>query len=274
MANSGVGSTSTLPIPWNATVARRRDVDAGVRVLWIRPDAGGIQPFEPGQFVQLGWPKPEDPDGPPPTRVRWNKRSYSIASSPAESDAYELCLALVPHGALTPRLFDLDVGARVWCDDAPKGHFTLERIPEGRHLVCVATGTGIAPFVSMLRRYRGTARWRKLSILCGARSSGDLAYEAELRDAARADASVRYAGVVSREPGSSAWTGARGRVQALLEDDAFRAIADEPLAPDGTHVLLCGNPAMIDDVRALLDVRGFTLDTAKVPGNVHFERYW
>lgn len=266
--------TGTLPIPWNATVTRRRDVNERVKLLWITPDSGRVQPFEPGQFIQLGWPKPEDPAGPPPTRVRWNKRSYSIASSPSEPGAYELCLALVDQGALTPRLFDLRAGERVWCDDAPKGHFTLERIPDGRHLVCVATGTGIAPFVSMLRRYRGTGRWRKLTILCGARASSDLAYHAELGSAASTDASVRYAAVLSREPAGSAWSGARGHVQAVLEDAAFRSVAGEALVPEETHVLLCGNPAMIDDVRPRLETRGFRLDTAKEPGNLHYERYW
>ncbi|MCY2960547.1 MAG: ferredoxin--NADP reductase [Planctomycetota bacterium] len=266
--------SGTLPIPWNATVSRRRDVNERVKVLWITPDSGRVQPFDPGQFVQLGWPKPEDPAGPPPTRVRWNKRSYSIASSPGESGGYELCLALVDQGVLTPRLFDLQAGERVWCDDAPKGHFTLERIPDARHLVCVATGTGIAPFVSMLRRYRGTGRFRKLTILWGARESSDLAYHEELTAAAAADPSVRYGAVVSREPAGSAWTGGRGRVQSALADAAFRSTAGEPLAPDGTHVLLCGNPAMIDDVRVLLEARGFALDTVKEPGNLHFERYW
>jgi ferredoxin--NADP+ reductase len=266
--------TEPLDIPWNATITRRRDVAEGVRILWVTPDSGTTQPFEPGQFVQVGWPKPVEPAGAAPTRVRWNKRSYSIASSPHETEGYELFLALVQNGVLTPHLFDLPVGERVWCDDAPKGHFTLERIPNGRHLVCIATGTGIAPFVSMLRRYRGSGRWRKMTILCGARASADLAYDAELRAAAAADPSVRYAAVVSREPETSAWTGGRGRVQSLLESAAFRAIAGELLLPLDTHVLLCGNPAMIDDVRALLEPRGFVLDTLKTPGNLHYERYW
>jgi ferredoxin--NADP+ reductase len=266
--------TEALPIPWNASVSRRRDVSDTARVLWIQPDSGAIQPFEPGQFVQVGWPKPIDPAAPPSGRVRWNKRSYSIASSPDEPGAYELYLALVPDGTLTPRMFDLRAGERVWCDDAPKGHFTLERIPSGRHLVCVATGTGVAPFVSMLRRYRGTRRWRKLTIVCGARASADMAYDAELLEAVRNDPTVFYAPVASREPSDSTWSGGRGRVQSTLEDATFLAKTGEPLVPEGTHVLLCGNPTMIDEVRAHLEPRGFVLDTHKAPGNLHFERYW
>lgn len=266
--------TDAQTIPWNATVSLRRDASESVRVLWIHPDSGAVQPFEPGQFIQLGWPKPLDPDAPPSGRVRWNKRSYSIASAPGEKGSYEVCIAVVPDGALTPKLFDLHEGERVWCDDAPKGHFTLERIPSGRHLVCVATGTGIAPFVSMLRHYRGTRRWRKLTIVCGARESADHAYHDELLEAVRTDPDVRYAPFASRESSDSAWSGGRGRVQNVLDDEAFLRATGEALVPSDTHVLLCGNPQMIDDVRALLEPRGFVLDTAKTPGNLHFERYW
>ncbi len=259
---------------WNATVVRREDANERVARVWIAPDSGAVSPFEPGQFVQVGWPKDPEPDAPPGGRVRWIKRSYSIASAPGESPAYELFLALVPEGLLTPRLWRLEQGSRTWCDDKPKGLFTLERIPAGQHLVMVATGTGVAPFVSMLRHYRGRGRWRRLTIVHGARTRSDLVYDEELTAAAGSDASFRYLPVLSREPESGAWRGLRGRVQSALADDVFARSVGEPLGPKGTHVLLCGNPAMIEDVRALLAPAGFALDTAKVPGNLHFERYW
>jgi ferredoxin--NADP+ reductase len=265
--------TAESEIPWNARVLRRLDPSDHVRILWIAPDSGGVQPFEPGQFVQVGWPKDRDPDA-PTDRVRWIKRSYSIASSPQQREAYELFLAVVPGGLLTPRLFHLAEGDRVWCDDAPKGHFTLARVPAGQHVVAFATGTGIAPFVSMLRRYRGTDRWRKLTIVWGSRASADLVYDAELRAAAADDPSVRYVPVLSREPASGTWSGLRGHVQVVLEDRVFREAVGEPLVAEGTHALLCGNPAMIEDARGLLEARGFRLDTIQVPGNLHYERYW
>lgn len=265
--------TAGAEIPWNARVLRRQDPSDHVRVLWIAPDAGTVQTFEPGQFIQVGWPKPPDPDA-PPGRVRWIKRSYSIASSPAQRMAYELFLAVVPGGLLTPRLFHLAEGDRVWCDDVPKGHFTLERVPPGQHVVAFATGTGIAPFVSMLRHYRGTGRWRKLTIVWGSRAGNDLVYDAELRAVAAADPTVRYVPVLSREPESNAWPGLRGHVQVVLEESAFTQASGEPLVSAGTHALLCGNPAMIEDVRARLEARGFLLDKIREPGNLHFERYW
>lgn len=248
----------------NATLVARRDCNARCAIVHVRPDGGATQPFLPGQFVQLGLPRldiPPTPDG----RVRLVKRSYSLASAPQERDAYELCLALVEQGQLTPRLFALRPGDRLWCDDAPKGHFNLERIPAGAPLVLVATGTGIAPFVSMLRdaRLRGDAR--RFVVVHGVREPSDLAYDAELRAA-----DCTYIPLCSRP--DDAWQGLRGRVQAALE--RWPQLSPVPLDPAQAHVLLCGNPAMIDEVRDLLLARGYALDTAKVAGTLHFERYW
>lgn len=261
----------------NATVVARRDSNARVVVVHVRPDGGDVPPFVPGQFVQLGLPNEDAPRvdaSGNPGRVRLVKRSYSIASAPRELHAFELCVARVDGGKLTPRLFDLPVGGRLWCDAAPKGFFTLERVPRGRTLVCVATGTGIAPFVSMWREYRHEpGRFARFVVVHGARERGDLAYDAELRAESARDPRLAYVPILSREP-DAAWTGARGRVQAALEPTAFARACGTELVPVDTHVLLCGNPQMIDDVRVDLAARGFTLDTPKTPGNVHFERYW
>lgn len=255
--------------PFNATVVARRDVSDHALILWVQPDTGTTAPFAPGQFVQLGWPKERKPDD-PPERIRYVKRSYSIASAPHESNAYELFLALVPSGALTPTLWTLQPGDRVWCDDAPKGFFTLDRIPRGKDLVFLATGTGSAPFVSMLRAHRGNPPWRRVFVVQGARYAADLAYDAEMREIDAVDERMRYAPVVSREPGT--WNGLHGRVHVALE--RCEELGGFALDPAEAHVLLCGNPDMIADVRARLEPRGFEVDTAKKPGTLHFEKYW
>lgn len=270
----------STPVWANAVVTERRECNPRVVRLWVRPDTGDVPAFVPGQFVQLGMPneaaptRARDDEGTTP-RVRLVKRSYSIASAPREKHAFELCVALVDGGQLTPRLFALPVGGRVWCDAAPKGFFTLERVPRGRALVAVATGTGVAPFVSMLREHAADrGRFERFVVVHGARERGDLAYDEEMRALSDVDGRVRYVPVVSREPAASAWRGLRGRVQVALDPDTFAREAGCELVPRDTHVLLCGNPQMIDDVRADLATRGFTLDTPKTPGNVHFERYW
>lgn len=253
------------PVEWtNATLVERRDANARCMVVRVRPDAARVQPFVAGQFVQLGLPRPDGattPDG----RARLVKRSYSLASAPHEDGHWELCLAKVDAGQLTPRLFELRPGDRLWCDDAPKGHFTLERIPREAPLAMVATGTGIAPFVSMLRHLRHGGDHRPVAIVHGARDPSDLCYDAELR-------ATECAYLPSCSRAGVDWPGLRGRVQSVLE--RWDELVPWPLSPAGCHVLLCGNPAMIDEVRDLLLPRGFALDTAKASGTLHFERYW
>lgn len=262
----------------NAVISARRDLNERVAIVHVRPDSGSVTGFEPGQFIQLGLPAGPSaarPGNEGVTRTKLVKRSYSIASAPHEREAYELCITLVEEGKLTPRLLGLDAGDRLWHDATPKGAFTLEHVPHGVDLVLVATGTGIAPFVSMLRAYgRDRRRFPRLVIVHGARERSDLAYHDELTAAARTDRRVAYLPVLSREPRESAWNGLRGRVQLALAPACFQSRAGFVLDPNRAHVLLCGNPAMIDDVRALLAARGFVTDTPRTPGNVHFERYW
>jgi ferredoxin--NADP+ reductase len=153
--------------------------------------------------------------------------------------------------------------------------FTMERVDHGRDLVFVATGTGIAPFVSMLRHHGwNSPRFAHFVVVHGARRHSDLAYRDEFMAASRADRRVIYVPILSREPRDSEWTGLRGHVQTVLEPACFQSRTGFVLEPDSANVFLCGNPAMIDDVRVRLGSRGFTVDTPKTPGNVHFERYW
>lgn len=138
----------------------------------------------------------------------------------------------------------------------------------------VSTGTGIAPFISMLRTYRGQDRWRRFVLIHGARFAADLGYSDELNEVIHSDPSVTYVPLVTREPPESAWQGLRGRVQHALDPATYEAVVGAPLTPEECHVFLCGNPAMIDAVEALLVERGFATDTHEQRGNLHFERYW
>jgi ferredoxin--NADP+ reductase len=262
----------------NAAVVARRDLNRTVSILRIRPDSGHVTPFVPGQFIQIGLPADAEAahaEGQVAVRTKLVKRSYSLASAPHDTEAYELCIAFVEEGRLTPKLRGFDVGDRLWLDPAPKGMFTMERVDHGRDLVFVATGTGIAPFVSMLRHHGwNSPRFAHFVVVHGARTQSDLAYGDEFMAASRADRRVIYVPILSREPRTSGWTGLRGHVQTVLEPACFQSRTGFVLDPASSNVFLCGNPAMIDDVRVRLAARGFTVDTPKTPGNVHFERYW
>lgn len=266
------------PDPLNAVLAAREDLGPRLALLRVRPDAGAIGDFEPGQFVQLGLPMdPSTPlEGPAaarPGRVRMHKRSYSIASAPASRTEVELYVARVDAGRFTPLLWGLRPGDRVWLDLEPRGFFTLARVPPERDLVLVATGTGIAPYVSMLRHHAGSERWRRAVVIHGVRRPDELGYRAELAARAARDPRVAYVPVVSRPEPADAWTGLAGRVQVALEPARLRALGVE-LDPERTHAFLCGNPEMIRDVRALLAPFGYRPDALETPGSLHFEKYW
>lgn len=259
----------------NARVAVREDLNENLSILRVRYDGRDVPEFEPGQFAMLGLPRPGAPRAPGTEEdVRLLKRAYSIASPATERRWVELLLVRVPEGRLTEPLWDVGEGDPVWLDEDVRGKFTLEAVPPDAHLVLVATGTGIAPYMSMLRTYRGRSRWRRLVVVHGVRRSDDLAYRDELERAAREDGTVAYVPVVSREPGPSRWKGLRGRVQDVLDEKSYPALLDEPLDPARAHVLLCGNPDMIRSVGANLVERGFRESAPGQPGNLHHERYW
>lgn len=264
----------------NASLVERQDLTDELAIFKIRYDDGDVPDFTPGQFTTLGLPP--DPDEERPSAVPGRKsrpklirRAYSIASSPLQKDAMEFYLVVVPDGKLTPKLWRLQPGDRLFMDRRISGHFTLDGVPHDKDLVCISTGTGLAPFVSMLKTYRGQNRWRKFVIIHGTRLCVDLGYRAELEQIAAEDPSVVYLPTCTREPEGSIWQGMRGRVHHILEPDTYQRLVGHPLSPDFAHVFLCGNPAMIDQCEADLTARGFVVKDKQHPdGNVHFERYW
>lgn len=231
---------------FNAYVTHREQAGRRLLVLGFRCDQGPLQ-FTPGQFVNVGLP---GADG------TWVTRAYSVASAPG-AELTEVVLTLVDGGALTPRLFSLQPSARLYVERAPAGNFTLRDVPSAAPLLVVATGTGTAPFASMLRA--GLWDGRRVWVVHGSRWADGLAFATLF---GQADG-VTYLPVVSQDP---AWTGQTGRVQAVLD-----GLVD---LPADTHAMLCGNPQMIADVRVLLEARGFKKHRKRDPGNLHFEAYW
>jgi len=188
--------------------------------------------FTPGQFVSI-----KEGIG-----ARQVTRAYSIASPP-DGNRFALCLNRVPDGLVSPRLFALEPGEHVEVHE-PLGYFTL-RHPE-RPAAFVATGTGIAPFRSMLLAAIATSA--PITLLFGARHVHGLLYRAEFEALARQHAHFQFIPTVTRPDES--WQGRAGRVQAHLDE----ALAHHAAVPD---VYICGLKEMVDDVRALLKQKGF-----------------
>jgi ferredoxin--NADP+ reductase len=266
----------------NAVVTQRIDAAPGLMILRVAPDGWKLPDFTPGQFAVIGLPGRaprtpwSDPEEKPPDPDRMIRRAYSIASSSLSRDHLELFITLVRSAELTPRLFALQAGDRLWLGPKLTGMFTMREVPHDQHIVMVATGTGMAPYMSMLRTELAGPAPRRYAVLAGARHSWDLAYSAELVTMARLAPKLAYLPTVSRPQEEPApWGGATGYVQALWTGGALeRAWGFRP-TPRDTHVFLCGNPGMIDEMVKALAAEGFSEQDARNPGGtIHVERYW
>lgn len=219
------------------------------------------EPFVPGQFINLGL----DIGG---SRV---KRSYSLASAPGEP--CEVYLSLVPEGGLTPTLFERGQGEKVWLDDRALGFFTLDHIPAAERAWLVATGTGLGPFLSMLRSPVIWQRFSRIVLVHGARHVSHLGYADELaRLVAEHPGQLDYVRAVTRDappPGVLS-----GRLPALIASGELEKRLELAFDPARDHVLLCGNPAMISEVQTLLGSRGLQKHRPRKPGHITIESYW
>jgi len=241
-----------------AVIASRTDFGDDLWSVRIRLDAPF--PFTPGQYATLGVER----DG------RMVERPYSIVSAPAEQEL-EFFFELVPDGALTPLLHPLQAGAELHVRRRAKGVFTLDPAPARRNHLLVATVTGVAPYVSMVRaalhdRRAGRAPDPppRLVVVEGASRSWEMGYLAELERAAGELPGMRHVATVSRPWEDSGWRGERGRVEDILRKhmDALE------VGPEDTTVYLCGHPGMIANVRGIVERRGFPRTS------IHEEQYW
>ncbi len=265
----------------NAVVTHRIDINDGLAIFRVAADGWELPDFLPGQFAALGLP-PETPrvegsDAEADTEGTGPliKRAYSIASSSVAKEYIEFYVALVPSGALTPRLFALQPGEKLWMSPKFTGMFTLDEVPAEKHVVFLATGTGIAPYMSMIRTHLASDKTRKFAVLHGARHSWDLGYRVELVHFSRSHRNLTYIPVIS-EPEKEArpWQGPTGFLQDFWARRPLDPSWGTRPSPESTHVFLCGNPLMIQNMIAVLKEEGFREHTRRTPGQIHMEKYW
>lgn len=241
---------------YNATLVEREHQHESLAIFRVRFD-GDPTPFEPGQYMTIG----VFADG------RLVQRPYSVASDPADAgiDGYEMYVRLVNGGAFTPLLWRLPIGHRMRMI-GPKGKFTLEPDDDRTHLF-ISSGTGNAPFVSMMRSLLRQGRPRRAVFLNGVSYEADLGYRTVLEGwEASGTYPVSYIPTVSRpaDPRNEGWIGRTGRVESIVAD-----VCDElGLTPADTIAYLCGNPDMIISAEATLLGRGFP------EAQVKKELYW
>jgi ferredoxin--NADP+ reductase len=222
--------------------------------------------FESGQFVMLGIALGE----------RSLLRAYSIASA-NHDEHLEFLSIKVPDGPLTSRLQHLQPGDEILVSRKPTGTLLLSDLRPGTRLYLLSTGTGAAPFMSIIKDPQMYERFERVIFVHGVRWARETAVVrhqiATLKEhellGSEVRARLRYYPAVTREPHAN-----RGRLTTLLESGRLaRDLALPPLDPAADRVMVCGSPAMLADTRALLDARGFTISPhIGAPGDYLIER--
>lgn len=265
-------------VDYNATVISRLDINPFLIILGIKPDQQPYN-FKPGQYTVVGLKastgrvKESTPEANPKTGDAIIQRAYSIASAnnTGELDFY---LALVSHGELTPRLFTLQKNDRVYIGAKATGVFTLDAVAPTKSLLLMATGTGLAPYISMVRSQMNELKNRKVVILHGVRHSGDLGYREELEELSKKHANIVYMPVISQPAKDPTWTGLSGYLQETLFSGEVEKRTSLEITPENFDAFICGNPSMIEAAIAKLTAVGFVLAKGRNPGTIHIEEYW
>ncbi len=221
--------------------------------------------FEAGQFARLALPAP------PGSKEEMLGRPYSFVNPPSASP-HEFYFNVVPEGPLSPRLAALGIGDAIWLAPRANGFFCVSETPTADVLWCLATGTGIGPFLSILRTDDPWVKFGRVALVHAVRVGRELAFREAIAGIARAHVGAfNYVPVVSREPHHEALP---GRIPALISDGRLEARAGLALTAENAHVMLCGNPQMLDDTQAVLATRGMRRHRRREPGHVTLEAYW
>lgn len=238
--------------PYNGRLSRWDEVAPGLAIVGVQALETPF-PFEPGQYATLGLMGPAG---------KLVQRPMSISSSADDLSEYEFFIRRVENGAFTPLLWQRAVGDPVNIK-GPKGKFLLQ--DDGRRCLFVASGTGLAPFMSMIETLRGRGQTRDVVLLHGVSYDYDLAWRRELTELAEGGRfPLRYVGTISRPQACPDWTGCTGRVEAIVESQ----LDEHGLTPETATIYLCGNPDMITAVEEIAAGRGFP------PEQVRKELYW
>ncbi|MET1257160.1 ferredoxin--NADP reductase [Aliikangiella maris] len=208
--------------------------------------------FRNGEFVMIGLPGEKKPI----------LRAYSIASANYE-EHLEFLSIKVPDGELTSRLQHIQPGDEVFVSRKPTGTLVVDDLKPGKHLYLLATGTGLAPFMSIIFDLDIYERFEKIVLFHGVRTVSELAYkdliENQLPNNPYIGELVRdkliYYPSVTREPFKN-----QGRVTDLLKNGKLAEdIGLPPISPENDRVMLCGSPSMLEELQTILDGMGFTI---------------
>lgn len=252
-----------------------------------RPD--GFK-FTAGQFVRLGIHSKDlqnfaqnhetkliisETQGQPIDLDGYVFRAYSVASSPYD-EFIEFFSVVIPEGEFTSKVNHIQVGDSLLLNTTPFGYLTLARyqLPLPNDLWLLATGTGLAPFLSILKTIDVWQQYQRIILVYSARNSQELAYQAEIGSIKSIygdnGAAFVFLPIVTRE---ADYAGEKARVPNLIVSGKLTELVGQKLDKERSHVMLCGNPQMVEDTKEALKSIGLTMNR-RGEGNIAVENYW
>ena len=232
----------------------------GGRLYSVSVDAD-MAPFEAGQFAKLGLPIGGEIVG----------RPYSLVNAPYERPL-EFYFITVDGGPLTSLLVNLNPGDAIQVAPRAAGFLVLSEVPQAKHLWLIATGTGVGPFLSMLKTPTPWQRFEKVVLVQAVRTVAELSYRETVHAITREHPSeFIHLPYVSREDTDFAL---RARIPATVADGRLEARTGLALSAADSQFMLCGNPEMVKDTTDALIARGFKKHRRRDPGHISVEAYW
>ncbi|MDY6456569.1 ferredoxin--NADP reductase [Acinetobacter faecalis] len=201
-------------------------------------------------------------------------RAYSVVSSPFD-ETLEFFSIVVPDGAFTSNLQHLKVGDELYLEKIPYGYLTLARyqLPLAQDLWLLGTGTGLAPFISMLQDFETWKNYKNINLVYSVRTASELAYADRIQEIAETfgegHTGFRFTPIITRDPEAPL----HDRLPILIENGELEKAVGLEFNPETTHIMLCGNPEMVEDTKEALKARGLTMNR-RGEGNIAVENYW
>lgn len=202
-------------------------------------------------------------------------RAYSVASSPYD-EFIEFFSVVIPEGEFTSKVNHIQVGDSLLLNTTPFGYLTLARyqLPLPNDLWLLATGTGLAPFLSILKTIDVWQQYQRIILVYSARTSQELAYQAEIGSIKSSygdnGAAFVFLPIVTRE---ADYAGEKARIPNLILSGKLTELVGQKLDKERSHVMLCGNPQMVEDTKEALKSIGLTMNR-RGEGNIAVENYW
>jgi ferredoxin--NADP+ reductase len=256
--NTGMSMAELEPAWIEGVVVANKHLTQNLFSLQIEAD---LAPFEAGQYTSIG------------INVNGERvaQPYSILSAPQERPL-EFFFYTQLDGQLSARLAHLQAGDSVWVQQLAEGGFTLKQVPAGRDLWLLATGTGVAPFLSIIKSAEVWEKFAQVILVYAVRQWDDIAYS-ELIEDTKAQYGDRFTFVpfVSREKVEGS---IHGHIPACLSNGTIERVAGRELSLQHSQFMLCGNPGMVQDALQALEQRGFVRSVDGQSGQITLEAYW